>query len=134
MRNVVLLFWFSKRASEWMPMGMPLAANAESLTPRAVQRSKMMTGTPPACTTLTIVPRSNLRPASSFLGAPASLVVGAPGVVAAGVAGTVTAGSGPVEEPPAQPVSRATAVSYTHLRAHETVLDLVCRLLLEKKK
>ena len=31
------------------------------------------------------------------------------------------------------PVSR-DAVSYTHLRAHETVLDLVCRLLLEKKK
>ena len=29
--------------------------------------------------------------------------------------------------PPAAPVS------YTHLRAHETVLDLVCRLLLEKK-
>ena len=25
-------------------------------------------------------------------------------------------------------------VSYTHLRAHETVLDLVCRLLLEKNK
>ena len=29
---------------------------------------------------------------------------------------------------------RNRAVSYTHLRAHETVLDLVCRLLLEKKK
>src|SRR5665811_2471791 len=28
----------------------------------------------------------------------------------------------------------ANPVSYTHLRAHETVLDLVCRLLLEKKK
>ena len=28
----------------------------------------------------------------------------------------------------------AKAVSYTHLRAHETVLDLVCRLLLEKKQ
>ena len=28
---------------------------------------------------------------------------------------------------------RAVAVSYTHLRAHETVLDLVCRLLLEKQ-
>ena len=27
----------------------------------------------------------------------------------------------------------AASVSYTHLRAHETVLDLVCRLLLEKK-
>ncbi|WP_460413881.1 hypothetical protein [Staphylococcus aureus] len=25
------------------------------------------------------------------------------------------------------------AVSYTHLRAHETLSDLVCRLLLEKK-
>ena len=28
----------------------------------------------------------------------------------------------------------AQAVSYTHLRAHETVLDLVCRLLLDKKQ
>ena len=31
-------------------------------------------------------------------------------------------------------VSDIMTVSYTHLRAHETVLDLVCRLLLEKKK
>ena len=35
-------------------------------------------------------------------------------------------------------VKRSTAnrnaVSYTHLRAHETVLDLVCRLLLEQKQ
>ena len=30
-------------------------------------------------------------------------------------------------------LSAAGSVSYTHLRAHETVLDLVCRLLLEKK-
>ena len=30
--------------------------------------------------------------------------------------------------------STPSTVSYTHLRAHETVLDLVCRLLLEKKK
>ena len=29
---------------------------------------------------------------------------------------------------------RFIPVSYTHLRAHETVLDLVCRLLLEKKQ
>src|SRR5450756_2912746 len=29
---------------------------------------------------------------------------------------------------------RGAAVSYTHLRAHETRHDLVCRLLLEKKK
>ena len=32
------------------------------------------------------------------------------------------------------PSISSTAVSYTHLRAHETVLDLVCRLLLEKQK
>jgi len=32
------------------------------------------------------------------------------------------------------PAGWVKAVSYTHLRAHETVLDLVCRLLLEKKK
>ena len=30
-------------------------------------------------------------------------------------------------------INDTIAVSYTHLRAHETVLDLVCRLLLEKK-
>ena len=30
-------------------------------------------------------------------------------------------------------VDDTAAVSYKHLRAHETVLDLVCRLLLEKK-
>ena len=30
--------------------------------------------------------------------------------------------------------SNTYAVSYTHLRAHETRHDLVCRLLLEKKK
>ena len=30
-------------------------------------------------------------------------------------------------------VFNVISVSYTHLRAHETVLDLVCRLLLEKK-
>ena len=33
-----------------------------------------------------------------------------------------------------QRFEREIAVSYTHLRAHETVLDLVCRLLLEQKK
>ena len=31
-------------------------------------------------------------------------------------------------------VAAVDAVSYTHLRAHETVLDLACRLLPEKKK
>ena len=35
---------------------------------------------------------------------------------------------------PAGVVAAFASVSYTHLRAHETVLDIVCRLLLEKKK
>eukprot|EP00657_Telonema_sp_P-1_P004937 TRINITY_DN2195_c0_g1_i2.p1 TRINITY_DN2195_c0_g1~~TRINITY_DN2195_c0_g1_i2.p1 ORF type:complete len:108 (+),score=49.92 TRINITY_DN2195_c0_g1_i2:30-353(+) len=45
----------------------------------------------------------------------------------------------PMRGPPSPEVTGAfcrvpsTSVSYTHLRAHETVLDLVCRLLLEKK-
>eukprot|EP00658_Telonema_sp_P-2_P050237 TRINITY_DN38282_c0_g1_i1.p1 TRINITY_DN38282_c0_g1~~TRINITY_DN38282_c0_g1_i1.p1 ORF type:complete len:112 (+),score=18.71 TRINITY_DN38282_c0_g1_i1:270-605(+) len=34
---------------------------------------------------------------------------------------------------PPSPIA-VTAVSYTHLRAHETPEHLVCRLLLEKKK
>ena len=46
-------------------------------------------------------------------------------------------GSSPQRHPEAKvvkaPVGRSVCpVSYTHLRAHETVLDLVCRLLLEK--
>ena len=49
--------------------------------------------------------------------------------------GIMTSGS---EEPNAiiqiNPGTNRTAVSYTHLRAHETSQDLVCRLLLEKKK
>src|SRR5665811_2446887 len=54
-----------------------------------------------------------------------------------------TAGKRPSAAMPEYSVAKAAelslsrlfaAVSYTHLRAHETVLDLVCRLLLEKKK
>ena len=31
-------------------------------------------------------------------------------------------------------IASIVSVSYTHLRAHETLANLVCRLLLEKKK
>ena len=41
-------------------------------------------------------------------------------------------GLGDVEADAAHGVDqRLEAVSYTHLRAHETVLDIVCRLLLD---
>ena len=56
--------------------------------------------------------------------------------------GQVVLDPGDIAEPVARQAQRHhpqqtasdVAVSYTHLRAHETVLDLVCRLLLEKKK
>src|SRR5665213_4245931 len=35
---------------------------------------------------------------------------------------------------PSSPMRGSRSVSYTHLRAHETGRNLVCRLLLEKKK
>ena len=38
------------------------------------------------------------------------------------------------EEGISQDYKNSISVSYTHLRAHETVLDLVCRLLLEKRR
>ena len=58
-----------------------------------------------------------------------------------GVGGRVAVGLPPAElESPRLDVDRRRdapgeprPVSYTHLRAHETVLDLVCRLLLDKK-
>ena len=49
-------------------------------------------------------------------------------------------GDDPIPDPPVDGkrtvlvYMAADTVSYTHLRAHETRHDLVCRLLLEKKK
>ena len=40
----------------------------------------------------------------------------------------------PVDDISNRAAEMVAPVSYTPLRAHETVLDLVCRLLLEKKK
>src|SRR5450759_5849411 len=45
----------------------------------------------------------------------------------------VEAPGGNRSAPPLPQQSSAGPVSYTHLRAHETRHDLVCRLLLEKK-
>src|SRR5659263_294808 len=42
--------------------------------------------------------------------------------------------SGPVDHETTGAGGHLAPVSYTHLRAHETRHDLVCRLLLEKKK
>ena len=46
---------------------------------------------------------------------------------------TAVKGSEPVLDEVDTGAEDLATVSYTHLRAHETVLDLVCRLLLEKK-
>src|SRR5450756_566194 len=47
---------------------------------------------------------------------------------------SVTDGNWPVWLTDSGPTVWRVAVSYTHLRAHETRHELVCRLLLEKKK
>src|SRR5664280_915125 len=44
-----------------------------------------------------------------------------------------TSQMGNVRPNPMSMMPKMETVSYTHLRAHETVLDIVCRLLLEKK-
>ena len=71
----------------------------------------------------------------------ADAAVAAVDPAAAAVHAGAASGSGPDARPEPVPGSRGRfaaqplrPVSYTHLRAHETVLDLVCRLLLEKKK
>eukprot|EP00656_Telonema_subtile_P021031 TRINITY_DN2207_c0_g1_i1.p1 TRINITY_DN2207_c0_g1~~TRINITY_DN2207_c0_g1_i1.p1 ORF type:complete len:289 (-),score=56.72 TRINITY_DN2207_c0_g1_i1:13-879(-) len=50
-----------------------------------------------------------------------------------GLGATHVAAPAPFGTPAVLTSFPTTTVSYTHLRAHETVLDLVCRLLLEKK-
>ena len=62
--------------------------------------------------------RDRLQPHRGHADAPAGRVLAAAGRAAPGIGD----------------LQRPVAVSYTHLRAHETVLDLVCRLLLETKK
>src|SRR5665811_2468334 len=52
--------------------------------------------------------------------------------VATQLSGITVTGHGEASAPADSATLQLVAVSYTHLRAHETVLDLVCRLLLEK--
>eukprot|EP00657_Telonema_sp_P-1_P008767 TRINITY_DN30742_c0_g1_i1.p1 TRINITY_DN30742_c0_g1~~TRINITY_DN30742_c0_g1_i1.p1 ORF type:complete len:118 (-),score=36.84 TRINITY_DN30742_c0_g1_i1:41-358(-) len=57
------------------------------------------------------------------------------GVTSKGLSDMVEVNRGAAEGEVGRPEAvEVLSVSYTHLRAHETVLDLVCRLLLEKKK
>src|SRR5665811_705942 len=93
---------------------------------------------------LTAAPSTNVSTLSSSTGCPtarAALRLAAPSgstptirVCGARSRNHVTT---PARRPPPPTGTTSTSgasVSYTHLRAHETVLDLVCRLLLEKKK
>ena len=58
----------------------------------------------------------------------------APALNAKGVVAKSPPSADPEGETRPPSAGKSAAVSYTHLRAHETVLDLVCRLLLEKQK
>ena len=66
----------------------------------------------------------NLKVASSDIGK----VIGKSGRIAKSIRAVVSAAASNTDK------KVIVAVSYTHLRAHETCADLVCRLLLEKKK
>ena len=76
-------------------------------------------------------PRSTLDRSSAASDVYKRQVVG--GAAIARVALELTAALALVERASDGTELRVAPVSYTHLRAHETVLDLVCRLLLEKK-
>ena len=56
------------------------------------------------------------------------------GLAIATITGLISKGVSEQKQGVALGINGSIPVSYTHLRAHETVLDLVCRLLLEKKK
>ena len=78
-------------------------------------------------------PRSTLDRSSAASDVYKRQAEGSEGLVVgvAGVASVVVQGAGAGA---GLQGAEGPSVSYTHLRAHETVLDLVCRLLLEKKK
>ena len=59
---------------------------------------------------------------------PLTVATAKPAPVKAAIRSSNAVTRAPTEE------TKLESVSYTHLRAHETVLDLVCRLLLEKIK
>ena len=89
--------------------------------------------------------KENIKPATGRLGV---LVVGVGGAVATTmITGTLAARKGLAKaigsiaqmatmrmQDGKEHLIKDIAVSYTHLRAHETGRNLVCRLLLEKKK
>src|SRR5665648_628152 len=86
----------------------------------------------PTCRGRPNYPLAALRRACPFR-APLSSVPASKNPASISVAATISAGYNPVVLPRRARDPRK-AVSYTHLRAHETRHDLVCRLLLEKKK
>eukprot|EP00656_Telonema_subtile_P046964 TRINITY_DN53670_c0_g1_i1.p1 TRINITY_DN53670_c0_g1~~TRINITY_DN53670_c0_g1_i1.p1 ORF type:complete len:313 (+),score=-22.10 TRINITY_DN53670_c0_g1_i1:169-1107(+) len=94
----------------------PSSSSVFMNNPPLVQSAPAVTTIP--TTTLTSVPVSPIQSTD--------LVTPVPTVIASSTA----------TPPPRSTVSTHAPqpVSYTHLRAHETVLDIVCRLLLEKKK
>eukprot|EP00657_Telonema_sp_P-1_P010105 TRINITY_DN439_c0_g1_i1.p1 TRINITY_DN439_c0_g1~~TRINITY_DN439_c0_g1_i1.p1 ORF type:complete len:142 (+),score=36.31 TRINITY_DN439_c0_g1_i1:153-578(+) len=76
----------------------------------------------------------NLAGVHRHVGSPSSIAAHIPPPdIRAGSGTCHMFGQGPFMPVLQHPVLCVDTVSYTHLRAHETVLDLVCRLLLEKK-
>ena len=89
----------------------------------------------PTCTDDGTATIDNYDGTLTYTFSPAGPTVGAGGVISGMTPGTsydVVADDGSCSSGPA--TFSVDPVSYTHLRAHETLRYLVCRLLLEKKK
>ena len=95
----------------------------------------------PASATVSVSASPVTVPVSGIVSVAPVAVTGSvsPAIVTAPAPATVSASSAmvtatvPTKVTAPVPTSSSQAVSYTHLRAHETREDLVCRLLLEKK-
>ena len=78
--------------------------------------------------------RLNLEYSVSYESAPRRTIATTATVTAKATATSTATATATATTTAKMPKQQQEPVSYTHLRAHETRHDLVCRLLLEKKK
>src|SRR5450756_1670912 len=119
----------------------PAVSRRTARMPTTMAYKKTTTNTPSSSTVLSLVP--NVEVAQSFTASGVWLIATSPTAITGDAAGieipasncampmATAAASSPHSAPSRRDGPTLEAVSYTHLRAHETRHDLVCRLLLE---
>src|SRR5665811_722565 len=107
----------------------PAQPSLPDLLSRVAEEAEMLQQNAPKSLTQEVLEQRALMPPTRFrprIGKKATAVAQPPRLVVRQIVSEYSVGT--LKESAVQ-----NPVSYTHLRAHETVLDLVCRLLLEKK-